>query len=218
MKVQDLRFSYGNAGEVIKGITFSLAQGERVALLGPNGAGKSTLLLILTGLLKAQGTVDTGEGRPGLLFQDPDDQLFCTTLADDVAYGPRQMGLGESDVRMRVDRALAAVDLADLGSRHPHQLSGGQKKRGALASVLSMEPGSLALDEPTAALDPRARRALLRLLETLSQTMLVSTHDLDFARKLLPRSIVLDEGRIVFDGPTAELLEDEKFLLDHGLA
>ena len=218
VRLQSVRFSYSKGQEVLQGVSFEVAAGERLAVLGSNGSGKSTLLLLLTGLLSGQGSIDTGGHRPGLLFQDPDDQLFCSTLKDDVAYGPRQLGLAEEEVERRVHQALQAVELLGLAARAPQQLSEGQKRRGAIATLLSMQPQILALDEPTSALDPRARRLLIELLQGLPQTMIVSTHDLDLARLLLPRSLVLDEGCVVYDGATGPLLGDRAFLLAHGLA
>jgi energy-coupling factor transporter ATP-binding protein EcfA2 len=153
----------------------------------------------------------------GLVFQDPDDQLFSPTVFEDVAFGPLHMGLPESDVRQRVSVALAAVGMADYASRVSHHLSTGEKKRIAIATVLSMNPEILVLDEPTAGLDPRARRGLIHLLRDLNQTMLVSTHDMPFVAELFPRTVIMEHGRVVADGPTAELLADAALLEAHGL-
>ena len=229
IEVSQLRFSYPDGHLALRGVSFSIAPGEKVALVGPNGAGKSTLLLHLNGILRGQGsiavcgqalteaTLGAIRSAVGMVFQDPDDQLFSLTVFDDVAFGPIYQGLPEADVRDRVERALAEVGMTDRIGRVSHHLSGGEKKRIAIATVLSMQPEILALDEPTSGLDPRARRGLIRLLGQLPMTMLVSTHDLRMVRELLPRTIILDGGLIVADGPTAELLSEPDLLQAHGL-
>jgi cobalt transport protein ATP-binding subunit len=200
-----------------------------VALVGPNGAGKSTLILHLNGILRDQGQVfvcgllveeqKLAEIRAavGLVFQDPDDQLFSPKVYEDVAFGPIYMGLAESEVNSRVLDALKAVGMQGFEDRVSHHLSQGEKKRVAIATVLAMEPEILVLDEPTSGLDPRARRSLIDLLRVLPQTMLVSTHDMRLVAELIPRTIVIDEGMIVFDGSTQKLLHDADFLDAHGL-
>jgi cobalt/nickel transport system ATP-binding protein len=200
-----------------------------VALVGPNGAGKSTLILHMNGLLTGKGELHIGglslakenlqviRSKVGMVFQNPDDQLFSPTVFDDVAFGPLHMGLPEEEVRERVTKALAQVGMAGFEKRLPHHLSIGQKKRIALATVLSMEPEILVLDEPSAGLDPRGRRELIELLADLPLTMLVSTHDLLMVRALFPRMLVMDKGKIVADGDTAVLLADTKLLEAHGL-
>lgn len=226
--IEDLCFSYGSR-QVLHRIGFTLQPGAKVGLLGPNGAGKSSLLLHLNGILQGQGNIVI-DGLPlnaanlgrirqkvGLVFQDPDDQLFCPTVFEDVAYGPLYEGLPAHEVELRVEQALAAVGMQQARERSPHQLSGGEKKRVALATVLSMQPALLALDEPTNGLDPRARRSLIELLRTLPNTMLVATHDLALLEELLPEAIVMDEGQIVFQGATADLLADKELLERHGL-
>jgi len=229
IEVRDLSFSYPDGHEALKDVSLSIAPGEKVALVGPNGAGKSTLLLHLNGILTGQGQVmvcgltveqkNFGRVRAavGLVFQNPDDQLFSPTVFDDVAFGPLYQGLEPAEVTRRVDSALAAVRMTNYAQRVSHHLSAGEKKRIAIATVLSMEPEVLALDEPTAGLDPRARRTLINLLRDLPMTMLVSSHDLAMVRELLPRMVIMDEGEIVADGPTGELLRDEKLLEAHGL-
>jgi cobalt/nickel transport system ATP-binding protein len=226
--IHELCFAYGEQ-QILRQVSFHLAAGSKVALLGPNGAGKSTLLLHLNGILQGQGriTVDGLDLLPanlgrirqkvGLVFQDPDDQLFCPTVFEDVAYGPLYEGLPAAEVEQRVQQALEAVGMVQAASRSPHQLSGGEKKRVALATVLSMRPALLALDEPTNGLDPRARRALIELLRGLPNTMLVATHDLAMLEELLPQAIVMDEGRVVYQGPTEQLLADPQLLERHGL-
>ena len=229
VEIHDLWFAYPDGREALRGVDLAVGEGEKVALVGPNGAGKSTLLLLLTGLLQGQGTIrvfgeELGEGnlrrlraQMGLVFQHPDDQLFSPTVLDDVAFGPLYAGLPEEEVRRRTAWALAQVGLEDFGHRLCHHLSMGEKKRAAIATVLSMQPHVLVLDEPTGGLDPRARRRLIGLLRDLNQTMLVATHDMRLVAGLLPRAVVLDEGRVVADGPTADILADDRLLEAHGL-
>jgi cobalt/nickel transport system ATP-binding protein len=229
VEVRGLRYRYPDGHLALDGVDLSIAPGEKVALVGPNGAGKSTLLLHLNGILQGEGDVrvcgwPVGDGHlgkiraaVGLVFQDADDQLFSPTVFEDVAFGPLYMGLAPEEVGRRVESALLAVGMDDAGPRVSHHLSSGEKKRVAIATVLAMEPEILVLDEPTAGLDPRARRGLLRLLAQLPQTMLVSTHDLRMVEELFPRTIVLDRGRVVADGPTSRLLADTTFLAEHGL-
>jgi cobalt transport protein ATP-binding subunit len=228
--MRGLSYTYPNGLQALRSVDLTLRAGEKVALIGPNGAGKSTLLLHLNGIIKPQhgelrvlglevSDRDLGELRAkvGLVFQNPDDQLFSPRVFDDVAFGPLYMGLPRDEVRRRVSRALADVGLAGFEERRPHELSIGERKRAALATVLSMDAQLLALDEPAAGLDPRARRSLIRLLDALPQTMLVSTHDMHLVKELFERSIVMDGGEIVADGPTADLLRDVDLLERHGL-
>ena len=238
IEVEHLSFSYPDGHPALADVTIHIAPGEKVALVGPNGAGKSTLLLHLNGILPApmphawaagQGRVtvcgwEVGEktvGRVraavGLVFQNPDDQLFSPTVYEDVAFGPLYQGLGPDEVASRVNSALSAVSMQSYARRVSHHLSSGEKKRIAIATVLSMNPEVLVLDEPTSGLDPRARRSLIRLLRELDMTMLVSSHDLAMVRELLPRMVIMDEGRIVADGPTEELMKDGELLVAHGL-
>ncbi|GAB4409240.1 MAG: ABC transporter ATP-binding protein [Anaerolineales bacterium] len=230
IEVNNLSFRYPDGQQALVDVSLAVYEGERVALVGPNGAGKSTLILHLNGIFASQDGHVRVAGLPvagehvkkvralvGLVFQDPDDQLFSPTVFDDVAYGPLYMGLPEDEVRRRVERALAAVGMQGYGDRVPHRLSAGEKKRIALATVLAMEPSVLVLDEPTAGLDPRGRRMLIRLLDSMPQTMIVSTHDLLMVRDLFPRMVILDRGRVVADGPSADLLRDRALLETHGL-
>ncbi len=229
LEVDNLRFSYPDGQRALCGVTLSLGPGEKAALVGPNGAGKSTLMLHLNGLLQGEGEVRVC-GRPlrpenlprvraavGLVFQDPDDQLFSPTVFEDVAFGPLHMGLPAPQVRERVSGALHAVGMDSFAERVSHHLSLGEKKRIAIATVLSMEPEVLVLDEPTAGLDPRARRGLINLLRTLPMTVIASTHDLYFVRDLFPRTLIMDQGEIVADGPTEAILADTALLEAHGL-
>ncbi len=229
--VEHLTFSYPDGRCALDDVSLLVAPSEKVALVGPNGAGKSTLMLHLNGILRStQGQIsvsgltlddDTlGQIRAwlGLVFQNPDDQLFSPRVYQDVAFGPLHMGLPEADVRARVERALAAVGMADYADRLSHHLSVGEKKRIAIATVLSMDPQILVLDEPTAGLDPRARRSLIRLLTGLAQqTMLISTHDMRLVHELCTRVVVLDSGRVVAEGPTAEILFNRDLMESHGL-
>lgn len=228
--VRDLRYAYPDGRRALDGVDLVVAPGERVAVLGPNGAGKTTLVLHLNGTLTAaSGTIEVGgvpvekatlkevRRRVGLVFQDPDDQLFMPTVYDDVAFGPANLGLRHEALTARVDAALAAVGLPGFGDRAPHHLSLGQKRRAAVATVLAMEPDLLVLDEPTANLDPAARRELATVLTALDLTTLVVTHDLPYALELCPRSVILAEGRIVADGPTREVLGDAELLAAHRL-
>jgi cobalt/nickel transport system ATP-binding protein len=229
IEVEKLSFSYPDGHPALTDVSLHIAPGEKVALVGPNGAGKSTLVLHLNGILTGLGRVtvcglEVGEktlGRVraavGLVFQNPDDQLFSPTVYEDVAFGPLYQGLGAGEVAARVSSALAAVRMSDYARRVSHHLSAGEKKRIAIATVLSMNPEVLVLDEPTAGLDPRARRGLINLLRELPVTMLVASHDLRMVGELFPRMVIMDEGRIVADGSTGELMKDEKLLAAHGL-
>ncbi len=229
IEVRNLSFQYPDGHQALRDVSLTVFEGERVALVGPNGAGKSTLLLHLNGIYTGDGFIRVA-GLPvsgehvkrvrallGLVFQDADDQLFSTTVFEDVAFGPIYMGLPEDEVRRRTYRALRAIGMESYMDRMPHRLSAGEKKRIAIATVLSMEPKVLALDEPTAGLDPRGRRRLIQLLDSMAQTLVISTHDLLMVGELLPRTVILDAGRIVADGPTEELLRDRALLEAHGL-
>ena len=228
LEVSDLEVSYPDGRRALAGVRFRVAQGERVALVGPNGAGKSTLLLALAGVLSGRGKVRVGDvtlsrvtlrevrRRVGLVFQDPDDQLFMPTLAEDVAFGPAQLGLRGDELSRRVDETLDAVGLAGFGPRPPQRLSGGEKRAASLATVLAMRPQLLALDEPTLGLDPRARRRLLARIRALPGTCLVATHDLELVLAFCGRALLLDAGRLVAEGPPRELLADAALMEAHG--
>jgi cobalt/nickel transport system ATP-binding protein len=229
IEVEKLSFSYPDGHVALRDASLTIAPGEKVALVGPNGAGKSTLMLHLNGILQGQGSVrvcgldvvkanlDKVRAAVGLVFQNPDDQLFSPTVFDDVAFGPIYQGLKKAEVDDRVYHALDAVHMRDYAKRVSHHLSVGEKKRIAIATVLSMNPEILVLDEPSAGLDPRARRTLINQLRELPQTMLVSTHDLRLVHELFPRTVIMDDGRIVADGSTDQLLNDEALLKAHGL-
>ncbi|MCX6134313.1 MAG: ABC transporter ATP-binding protein [Ignavibacteriales bacterium] len=231
--VHDLRFHYPDGKEALRGISFAVGERECVGLVGPNGSGKSTLLLHLNGLLPEDLPSTPGVticGRPvnrenasairrdvGLLFQDPDDQLFCPTVYEDVAFGPQQFGLSEEQLKAAVKKGLEVTSLLGYENRSPHHLSSGEKRRVCLAGVLACEPRVLALDEPTSNLDPRGKRSLIQTLKSIPATKIIATHDLEMVVELCSRTIVLDQGLIVADGPTKELLGDEQLMLAHGL-
>jgi cobalt/nickel transport system ATP-binding protein len=234
IEVRSLSFRYPDGTPALDHVSLRVEAGECVGLLGPNGSGKSTLLHHLNGILPerlpAEGgvvfiegdavtakTVSTVRRRTGLLFQDPDDQLFCSTVAEDIAFGPQQLGLPDSEIAHRVKEALEQVGLTSLAHRPPHHLSAGEKRRACLAGVLACSPGILVLDEPTSGLDPRGRRELIALLRGISATKLIATHDLEFVVELCPRSVILDRGCVIADGPTEALLNDEPLMLAHGL-
>lgn len=229
IEVDNLSFSYPDGHAALREVSMHIQPGEKVALVGPNGAGKSTLILHLNGILSGQGELCVAglpvikqnlgkvRARVGLVFQNPDDQLFSPTVFEDVAFGPIYQGFSPDEVRRRVMEALAVVNMSEYEKRVSHHLSTGEKKRIAIATVLSMKPEVLVLDEPTAGLDPRARRSLINLLHELPITMLVSSHDMHMVKEIFPRMIIMDEGRVVADGPTEQLLQDEELLCAHGL-
>lgn len=229
INIKNLSYTYPDGHQALNNISLSIAPNERVALVGPNGAGKSTLMLHLNGILSGEGSIqicdlvaskDTiGQMRSmvGLVFQSPEDQLFSPTVYDDVAFGPLYQNLPMPEVEERVADALAAVAMEGYARRVSHHLSVGEKKRIAIATVLSMKPEVLVLDEPTAGLDPRARRSLINLLRELPMTMLVSTHDMLMVGDIFPRMVILDEGSVVADGPTRELMNNIDLLEMHGL-
>jgi cobalt transport protein ATP-binding subunit len=230
LQVTGLTYAYPDGHRALHGVDLRVEPGERVALLGPNGAGKTTLVLHLNGILRAgAGRVVVGglpvapahlkeiRRRVGIVFQDPDDQLFMPTVGDDVAFGPANFGVTGPALRERVDAALAAVDMLGYRDRSPLHLSGGQRRRVALATVLACRPEILVLDEPSTNLDPVARRELADVLLQLGTSMLMVTHDLPYALQLCPRSVVLDRGRIAADGKTADLLSDAASMARHRL-
>lgn len=227
--IENLRYQYGQGPPALQGISLRVRAGECIAVIGPNGAGKSTLLLHLNGLLRGEGRVvvngwEVTRGNlshvrrsVGLVFQDPDDQLFLPTCLEDVAFGPLNEGLSWREALERAREALSSVGMLEAADRPPHQLSVGQRKRVALATVLAMRPAILAFDEPSAGLDPAARRQFIRLIRTLPQTRLIATHDLAMVEELCERAILLDSGRLIADAPTANLLANKELLFQYRL-
>lgn len=233
IEVRGLHYRYADGTVALRDVNFTVAEGERMAVVGPNGSGKSTLLLHLNGLLPERpatppavhvfGTPVAAPNLPairaqvGLLFQDPDDQLFCPTVREDVAFGPQQLGVSGVALDQRVERALAQVGLAGYEDRLPHHLSRGEQRRVCLAGVLACEARVLALDEPTSDLDPRGRRELKALLQALPVTQIIATHDLELVVETCNRVIVLDRGAIIAEGPPKDVFADEPLMLEHGL-
>ena len=231
IRIRNLRKSFGKL-EVLRGIDLDVARGEVVALIGPSGSGKSTLLRCVNlleqptaGSIAVDGQEITAPGfdvnrlrqRVGMVFQNPDDQLFMPMIYDDVAFGPRNFGLSEEEVQKRVDSALAELGITHLRNRSSLKLSGGEKRMAAIATVLSMDPTTMIFDEPTAFLDPKARRNLIKVLSALPHSKLIATHDLTFAEEVCPRAILIKKGRIFADGETHTLLRDEKLMDDCGI-
>ena len=225
VEVKNLRHVYPDGTEALRGVSFRITHGESVAVIGANGAGKSTLLLHLNGYLTTgEGAIRIGDfplttatlpeirRTVGMVFQDPDDQLFMPTVFDDVAFGPQNLGLTGAEVEERVQEALARVGAGHLRDKPPYRLSGGEKKRVAIATVLAMSPDILVMDEPTSGLDPFARRQLIALLKDFHHTRIFTSHDLDMVLELCERTIVLHEGEVRADGPTLEIFQNEPLL------
>jgi len=230
LEVRDLHFAYPDGQEAIRNMSFVIHHGESVGIIGANGAGKSTLLMLLMGVLfpdrgevlvgdvhVAKKTLPLIRQRLGIVFQNPDDQLFMTTVYDDVAFGPRNYKLDEKEVESRVNQALEMVGITHLKNRAPFKLSGGEKRAAAIASVLSMQPDVLIMDEPSAALDPKSRRRIIRLLNGFGHTKIVTSHDLDMTYETCDRIIVIKDGEIAADGPKDEILTDAELLDRCGL-
>jgi cobalt/nickel transport system ATP-binding protein len=229
IEIKGLCYSYPDGSKALEGVDLEILEGESVGIVGPNGAGKSTLLLHLNGILRGNSSIKIAglevrdenlpkiRGMVGVVFQSPDDQLFMPTVFDDVSFGPINMMMDEQEVRSSVKEALEEVEMADASGRSSHHLSFGEKKRVSVASVLSMNPKILALDEPTSNLDPRSRRHLINLLKNFDITKVIATHDLGLVREICQRSIILDKGRIVADGPTDGILSNKKLLESHSL-
>ena len=229
LSVSHLSFRYPDGTVALRDVSLSVAEGERMAVIGPNGAGKSTLFFHLNGTFRGEGEIAV-QGQVlddksvyairravGLVFQDPNDQLFMPTVFEDVAFGPANLGCSETEVRDRVSRALKQVGMEGSEPLVPHHLSLGQRKKIALASVLSLEPAILAFDEPSSGLDPRSRRALIEFLKSLPQTILIATHDLDLVLDLCQRALIMDGGRIVHEGTIPQIFDQETLLKSHGL-
>jgi cobalt/nickel transport system ATP-binding protein len=230
IEFKDVRFRYPDGTEALKGVSFRITHGESVGIVGANGAGKSTLLLHMNGyLLPSSGDVTIGEAplrketRPeirrkvGVVFQNPDDQLFMPTVFDDVAFGPLNLGLPPERVRERVMEALRRVNASGLEGKPPHHLSGGQKSAVAIATVIAMEPDILVMDEPAASLDPKSRRDVIRLLNTFTHSKIVASHDLDLILDVCKRCLVIRDGAIVADGPAQDILSDAGLLAENNL-
>ncbi len=226
----DLRYRYHDGSEALRGVTIRIGMGEKVCLAGPNGAGKSTLLLCMAGLLQAEGRLEIGGSGPpqtvrvasdpslfGLVFQYPDDQLFCPTVGEDIAFGPRNQKKSDEDVSRQVTQTLSAVGLSGFESRCAHHLSGGEKKRASVAAVLACAPKILALDEPWANLDARASRAMTEIMRNFKGTLVLASHDLFRAAAVCSRLIIIDNGTVVADGPMQDLLANAFLLEAHGL-
>lgn len=222
---RDVYYSYPDGKKALNGITFKINYGETVGIVGANGAGKSTLLNLLLGInFPTKGQVDIGDiqiskkslplirQKIGLVFQDADDQLFMPTVYEDVAFGPRNYNLDEKEVERRVNKALETVGITHIKDRPPYKLSGGEKRSAAIATVLSMEPDILIMDEPTTGLDPKSRRRLIELLKEISHTKIIATHDMDMVWENCQRTIIISDGTIIADGPTREVLANEELL------
>jgi len=230
VEIENLSYNYPDGHEALHDITLTIGKNETVSVIGPNGAGKSTLLLHFNGILRSDGAIKIlgtplteknikwARSKVGLVFQNPDDQLFSPTVFDDVAFGPLNMGLAEKEVRSRVRKALAMVNMEGYDKRSPQHLSVGEKKRIAIATVLSMDTEILVFDEPSANLDPRAKWDLVALIELLPMTKIIASHDLELVRTLSGRTVMLDKGHIVCDRTTEEILSDTILLEKHGLA
>lgn len=228
--VVDLGFAYPDGTAALEDVSFHIGHGESVAIVGANGAGKSTLLMHLNGfLMPAHGSVNIG-GLPvakgtlsdirktvGMVFQDPDDQLFMPSVFEDVAFGPMNLGMPVEEIESRVADALERVGASKLRERPPYRLSGGEKRAVAIATVLAMSASILVMDEPSSNLDPRARRRLMELLAGFEHTKIIATHDLDMAMELCERTIVMSGGRVTADGPTRDIFTDERLLDESGL-
>jgi len=228
--VRNLKFSYPDGHEAIKDISFTIHHGESVGIIGANGSGKSTLLMLMMGVLfPDKGEVIAGDipvtkktlamirQRLGLVFQEPDDQLFMTTVFDDVAFGPRNYNLDENEVKARVEEALQMVGIPHLKDRAPFRLSGGEKRSAAIACVLSMKPDVLIMDEPSSGLDPKSRRRLINILKGFSHTKIITSHDLDMVLETCGRVIVLRDGKVAADGTASEILTNGELLEECGL-
>lgn len=230
IQANNLKYKYPDGRQALNGVTFQIVHGESVGIVGANGAGKSTLLMHLVGILfPDEGEIRVGEVPVikktlpairqcvGMVFQDPDDQLFMTTVYDDVAFGPRNYKLPEEEVEKRVKSSLETVGILHLMDRPPYKLSGGEKRAAAIATVLAMKPDILVMDEPSSALDPKSRRRLITLLQRFAHTKIIATHDLDMVLELCERTIILNDGKVITDRPTIEILTNVELMEKCGL-
>ena len=230
LKIKDLSFTYEDGNKVLDGLNLTAHDGESIGIVGANGIGKSTLMKLLVGLyLNFEGELEVA-GHPvnkknlshirehvGYVFQDSDSQLFLSTVEEDVAFGPQNYGLSGEEVKRRVDEALEKVHITHLRGKHNYKLSGGEKKLAAIATILSMEPDIIIMDEPSIALDPRNRRNLIGILNEIQALMIITSHDLDFIMDTCTRALLLDEGRIIADGDVKDILTNKELLEEHGL-
>lgn len=230
IEVKDLEYSYPDGQKAVNNISFLITHGESVGIIGANGAGKSTLLMLLMGVLfptsgevvigdvkVTKNTISAIRQRLGMVFQNPDDQLFMSTIYDDVAFGPRNSKLDEKEVGIRVNKALDLVGISHLKDRAPFKLSGGEKRSASIATVLSMQPDVLIMDEPTSALDPKSRRRAIKLLESFKHTKIIASHDIDMIYELCDRTIIIKNGKVLADGKTASIITDFKLMDECGL-
>ena len=229
IEIESFSYKYSDGTAALSDITLSIDHGQKLALIGPNGAGKSTLLLAMAGFAKGAGKVLVDgleinrknlkkiRTRLGSCLENPDDQLFMPTLFDDIAFGPLNMGLAPEQVKKRVADALQTVGLTEMADKAPHHLSAGQKRAAAIATILAMRPRIITLDEPDGSLDPRNRNNLIRLLGSLSQTLIIATCNMNFAAALADRAVLLDKGRIIADGDAEKIMSDSALMTEHGL-
>ncbi|MHC4637043.1 MAG: energy-coupling factor ABC transporter ATP-binding protein [Planctomycetota bacterium] len=229
VEIENFSYHYSDGTSALNDISLTIEHGERVALIGPNGAGKSTLLLAMAGFVKGSGKIIINglevdkknlkriRRSIGSCLENPDDQLFMPTLFDDVAFGPLNMGLEADEVKTRVDKVLGTVGLAEMADKAPHHLSAGQKRAAAIATIISMSPQIITLDEPDGSLDPANRNNLIKLLAGLSQTLIIATCNMNFAFEIADRAVLIDEGRIIADGNAKSIMLDSDLMIKHGL-
>ncbi|MFA5864322.1 MAG: energy-coupling factor ABC transporter ATP-binding protein [Phycisphaerae bacterium] len=226
---QNVSFAYTDGTAALNGVDFTIHAGEKIALVGPNGAGKSTLLLALSGFVDFKGQIEIAglqlnranikriRRQMGIVFQNPDHQLFMPTVEEDVAFGPMNMGLSADEITFTVAATLEQTGTSQLAHKSAHHLSFGEKRRVAIATVLSMQPQILIMDEPSSNLDPRARRNLINLLKSMPQTLLIAGHDMEMLLEICPSTFLIDSGKIVAQGPTEKLFSDKAMMESHGL-
>ncbi|MCK5599961.1 ATP-binding cassette domain-containing protein [bacterium] len=229
IEIKGLNYKYPNGAQALRDLNLSVREGSKIGLIGPNGAGKTTFLLHLNGIISLdpaltilgmpmnKKNVNSIRRQLGIVFQDPDDQLFSTTVFDDIAYGPLNMGLAKEEVIERTNKALSQVEMLKFSGHSPHHLSFGEKKRAAIATILSMEPEIMVLDEPSSNLDPKHRRQLIDILRSIDKTMIIASHDLEMIYELCDDTVLLNGGRIVTSGKTADILSNEELMLQNCL-